>query len=68
MEFPASFTVNEQGVTEIQLEISPYASLTRYQDQFYFQRKIVITGISSGEPRCLPDFNDRSMEEMTGVL
>lgn len=45
LEFPASFSVNEQGVTEIQLEISPYASLTRYQDQFYFQRKIAITGI-----------------------
>jgi hypothetical protein len=45
IDLPASFSVSEQGVTEIQLELSPYASLTRYQDQFYFQRNIVITGI-----------------------
>ena len=42
MEFPVSVTVNEQGVTEVTLELSPYKSLRRYQDQFYFERKLVV--------------------------
>jgi hypothetical protein len=42
MEFPVNVTVNERGVTEIELELSPYKSLRRYQDQFYFERKVVV--------------------------
>lgn len=42
MEFPVDVTINERGVTEIELELSPYKSLRRYQDQFYFERKLVI--------------------------
>ncbi len=42
MEFPVAVTVNEQGVTEVTLELSPYKSLRRYQDQFYFERKLVV--------------------------
>ena len=42
MEFPVDVTVNAQGVTEITLELSPYKSLRRYQDQFYFERKLVV--------------------------
>jgi hypothetical protein len=42
MEFPVNVTVNEQGVTEVTLELSPYKSLRRYQDQFYFERKLVV--------------------------
>lgn len=45
MEFPVSLTVNEQGVTEVTLELSPYKSLRRYQDQFYFERKLVVKQI-----------------------
>ncbi len=47
MEFPASFTVNEQGVTEVQLEIRPYESLRRYRDQFLFERKVVVTRVTT---------------------
>jgi hypothetical protein len=42
MEFPVDVTVNERGVTEVELELSPYKSLRRYQDQFYFERKVVV--------------------------
>jgi hypothetical protein len=42
MEFPADVTIHEQGVTEVTLELSPYKSLRRYQDQFYFERKLVV--------------------------
>jgi hypothetical protein len=45
MEFPVDVTVNELGVTEVELELSPYKSLRRYQDQFYFERKVVVKKI-----------------------
>jgi hypothetical protein len=45
MEFVGSYTVAENGVTEISLEIEPYKSLRRYQDQFYFERKISVVGV-----------------------
>lgn len=42
MEFPVNVTISERGVTEIELELQPYKSLRRYQDQFYFERKLVV--------------------------
>jgi hypothetical protein len=42
MEFPVNVTISERGITEIELELSPYKSLRRYQDQFYFERKLVV--------------------------
>lgn len=45
MDFPGSYTVTENGVTEIQIEIQPYKSLRRYQDQFYFERKVSVVSV-----------------------
>jgi hypothetical protein len=39
--------VGESGVTEVLLEISPYKSLRRYQDQFYFERKVVVSHVKN---------------------
>jgi len=47
MEFTVSLSVQESGVTEVLLEISPYKSLRRYQDQFYFERKIVVSHVKN---------------------
>jgi hypothetical protein len=47
MQFDANITVAERGVTELVLEISPYKSLRRYQDQFYFERKIVVKSVQT---------------------
>lgn len=47
MEFKTDITVNESGVTEVELEVAPYRSLRRYQDQFYFERKVVVTRVQA---------------------
>jgi hypothetical protein len=45
MDFTGTFTVTENGVTEVNIEISPYKSLYRYQDEFYFQREIAVVSV-----------------------
>jgi hypothetical protein len=45
MAFPANITVEAGGVTQIDLEISPFGSLSRYRDTYLFDRKVKIVGI-----------------------
>jgi hypothetical protein len=45
LDFPGTYTVAENGVTEIEIEIQPYKSLRRYQDQFYFERKLTVVSV-----------------------
>jgi hypothetical protein len=45
MDFTGSFPVTENGATEITLEVQPYKSLRRYQDQFYFERNIAVVSV-----------------------
>jgi hypothetical protein len=45
MDFTGSFAVTENGVTEISLEIAPFKSLYRYQDEFYFRRQISVVSV-----------------------
>jgi hypothetical protein len=45
MDFSGSFTVGENGVTQVDVEVFPYKSLRRYQDQFYFERKLSIVRV-----------------------
>ena len=47
LEFQTSIPVAESGITEVLLEISPYKSLRRYQDQFYFERKVVVSHVKN---------------------
>lgn len=47
MDFETAISVNEGGVTEVTLEIAPYKSLRRYQDQFYFERQVVVSKVES---------------------
>ena len=47
LEFIVDMTVNETGVTELELEISPYRSLRRYQDQFYFERQVRVKSVQN---------------------
>lgn len=47
LEFQTAISVSESGVTEVLLEISPYKSLRRYQDQFYFERKVVVSHVKN---------------------
>jgi hypothetical protein len=45
--FPISFTVQDDKVTEIDLTISPFKSLHRYQDAFLFDRLMKVAGIQT---------------------
>ncbi len=45
MSFPLSFTVQEDKTTEIEIEISPFKSLKRYQDLFLFNRTMRVAGV-----------------------
>jgi hypothetical protein len=47
MTFQTSISVTEGGVTEVELEIAPYQSLRRYQDQFYFDRQVVVKRVQN---------------------
>ena len=47
MEFETAISVAESGVTEVLLELSPYKSLRRYQDQFYFERKVLVSHVKN---------------------
>ena len=45
LDFAGTFTVQENGVTQVEVEVLPYKSLRRYQDQFYFERKVSIVRV-----------------------
>lgn len=47
MEFKTTIPVNESGVTEVVLELAPFKSLRRFQDQFYFDRQVVVTRVQA---------------------
>lgn len=47
MSFPGTYTLQEDRVTEVVVEIAPFESLHRYQDAFLFDRKITIVSIST---------------------
>lgn len=47
MQFPTKITVHEGGVTQVNLEILPYSSLTRYRDSYLFARKVRIVNIEN---------------------
>jgi hypothetical protein len=47
LDFTGSFAVQENGITEVTVEVQPYKSLRRYQDQFYFERKISIVRVQA---------------------
>ncbi len=42
--FTTPITIQEDRTTEIDLEILPFQSLSRYQDTYYFDRKISVVG------------------------
>jgi hypothetical protein len=44
--FEQSYTVNEGRTTEINLEIDPFQSLTRYRDLYLFSRKMRIVSVN----------------------
>jgi hypothetical protein len=46
MSFDIPFSVTEGGTTEINLEIYPYQSLSRYRDAFFFDRKVVVSNVT----------------------
>jgi hypothetical protein len=45
IDFPGTYTITENGVTEVELELAPYQSLVRYQDLYYFERKIAVVDV-----------------------
>jgi hypothetical protein len=45
--FPVSFSIQEDKVTQIEVEISPFKSLHRYQDSFLFDRQVRVAGIQT---------------------
>jgi len=45
IDFPGTYTITENGVTEVELELAPYQSLVRYQDMYYFERKIAVVDV-----------------------
>lgn len=45
MDFPASITVEEGKVTEVQMEIDPFKSIRRYRDSYIFDRVLRIKKI-----------------------
>ena len=47
MDFTGTFTVRENGVTQVDVEVLPYKSLRRYQDQFYFERQVTVVRVQA---------------------
>jgi hypothetical protein len=47
MDFPTSFSVAENHVTQIDIEVFPFQSLSRYKDSFLFDRKMTIVSIQN---------------------
>ena len=45
MYFPVSFSIQEDKVTQIDLQIAPFRSLHRYQDSFLFDRQMNVIGV-----------------------
>jgi len=45
MSLPVTFHVDEQGVTEITLSIKPFVSMSRYRDDYVFDRQVEIEDI-----------------------
>ncbi|OGU74229.1 MAG: hypothetical protein A2V93_08000 [Ignavibacteria bacterium RBG_16_34_14] len=45
VSFPQDFKVDENRVTQIDVQISPFKSITRYRDVYRFYRKMKITGV-----------------------
>ncbi len=44
--FSVPITIQEDRVTEINIEIYPFQSLTRYQDTYLFSRKMEVVGVN----------------------
>lgn len=47
VQFPAHITVHENRVTQIDIEIAPFRSLSRYRDSFLFDRKMKVIGVQN---------------------
>jgi hypothetical protein len=47
LDFPISFSVNENGTTQIDIEIYPFKSVHRYRDSYVFDRKLEVVGIQN---------------------
>jgi hypothetical protein len=47
MQFTTSIKVNEGRVTQVNLEILPFRSLTRYRDSYLFDRKVNVVGVDN---------------------
>ena len=45
LELPTSFTVDEKNVTQITLSLKPFQSMSRYRDDYVFDRQIEIESI-----------------------
>jgi len=45
IDFTGTFTVEQDRVTQINLEIYPFESLTRYKDSYYFSRKMYVASV-----------------------
>jgi hypothetical protein len=42
---PVNFQISQSGVTEIDVQLSPFKSVTRYRDSYYFNRQLKITAV-----------------------
>lgn len=47
IEFPIDFTIEENRVTEVNLEIKPLQSVIRYKDIYHFMPNIEVTSVSN---------------------
>jgi len=47
LPFTGTFSVQDDKVTQIDIEILPFKSLTRYQDTFLFDRQVRIVKIQT---------------------
>jgi hypothetical protein len=45
IDFSGTFTVEQDRATQIDLEIYPFESLTRYKDAYYFSRKMYVANV-----------------------
>jgi hypothetical protein len=47
MQLSTNMTVNEGRVTQVNLEILPFGSLSRYRDSYLFDRKVRVVGVDN---------------------
>lgn len=47
MQLSTNVTVNEGRVTQVNLEILPFGSLSRYRDSYLFDRKVRVVGVDN---------------------